>query len=134
MTYVILTTVACDGGDGSELMLDLRMEATTETGCTQFTLIRNGLVIDPANGLEKCPLDVLLKGDKVAAVGESLGSDLLRDELEVFDASGCIVCPGLVDLHIHGFPGGSVLGIDPDQWCLKRGVTTVVDAGSAGGS
>lgn len=107
------------------------MEKTAKTA-QNFTLIRNGLVIDPANRLEKGPLDVLLSGNKIAAVGENLGSDLPKDELEVFDASGCIVCPGLIDLHIHGFPGGSVLGIDPDQYCLKGGVTTVVDAGSAG--
>ena len=107
------------------------MEKTAKTD-QNFTLIRNGLVVDPANRLEKGPLDVLLDGDKIAAVGENLGSDLPKDELGVFDASGCIVCPGLIDLHIHGFPDGSVLGVDPDQHCLKRGVTTVVDAGSAG--
>ena len=95
------------------------MEKTTKTG-QNFTLIRNGLVIDPANRLEKGPLDVLLQGDKIAAVGENLGSDLPKDELDVFDASGCIVCPGLIDVHIHGFSGGSVLGVDPDQHNCRR--------------
>ena len=88
------------------------MEKTAKTD-QNFTLIRNGLVVDPANRIERGPLDVLLDGDKIAAVGENLGSDLPKDELDMFDASGCIVCPGLIDLHIHGFPGGSVLGLMP---------------------
>ena len=68
----------------------MKMEKTAKTA-QNFTLIRNGLIIDPANRLERGPLDVLLCGDKIAAVGENLGSDLPEDELEVFDASGCVV-------------------------------------------
>lgn len=49
-----------------------------------------------------------------------------------FDASGCIVCPGLIDIHVHCYPLKTSLGIDPDTHCLPRGVTTVIDAGSAG--
>jgi len=48
------------------------------------------------------------------------------------DASGLIVVPGLVDLHTHLYRGVSHYGIDADAYCLGRGVTTAVDAGSSG--
>src|SRR4029453_4856438 len=48
------------------------------------------------------------------------------------DAPGPLVVPGLIDLHVHVFPGASHYGIAPDPHCLATGVTTVVDAGSSG--
>ena len=96
---------------------------------SRFVLLKGGRVIDPAFELDQEPCDVLLDGKKVLKVGKGIQ---LPDGGQVFDASGCLVCPGLVDLHVHCFPGGTLLGVDPDEWCLKRGVTTVVDAGSAG--
>jgi dihydroorotase len=51
---------------------------------------------------------------------------------EAIDASGLIVVPGLVDLHTHLYRGVSHYGIDADAYCLGRGVTTAVDAGSSG--
>ena len=51
---------------------------------------------------------------------------------EIIDASDLIVVPGLIDLHVHVFWGVSHFGIDPDISSLGKGVTTVVDAGSAG--
>ena len=52
----------------------------------------------------------------------------------VVDATGLIVTPGLVDLHTHVYWGVAPLGVEPDPNCLARGVTTAVDAGSAGAS
>jgi dihydroorotase len=43
-----------------------------------------------------------------------------------------VLVPGLVDLHTHLYEGVSHYGIDPDANCLRRGVTTAVDAGSSG--
>ena len=43
-----------------------------------------------------------------------------------------MLVPGLVDLHTHLYEGVSHYGIDPDANCLRRGVTTAVDAGSSG--
>jgi dihydroorotase len=48
------------------------------------------------------------------------------------DAAGLIITPGLVDLHTHLYTGVSHYGIDADTFCLGRGVTTAVDAGSSG--
>ena len=96
---------------------------------SKVVLLKGGQVIDPANEVNRVPLDVLLEGKKVIKVGEDIQ---LPEGGQVFDATGCLVCPGLIDVHVHCFPGGTLLGVDPDEWCLKRGVTTVVDAGSTG--
>jgi len=42
------------------------------------------------------------------------------------------VTPGLIDLHTHVYAGVAPLGVEADPHCLARGVTTAVDAGSAG--
>lgn len=44
--------------------------------------------------------DVLVEGDRVVAVGEDLGAGP-GGARRVLDAGGCLVCPGLVDLHAH---------------------------------
>ncbi|MBM4437438.1 MAG: amidohydrolase/deacetylase family metallohydrolase, partial [Actinobacteria bacterium] len=48
------------------------------------------------------------------------------------DARGRIVTPGWIDLHVHVYPGVSHYGIEPDPHLVDKGVTTAVDAGSAG--
>jgi dihydroorotase len=59
-------------------------------------IIRNGRVIDPASKLDAVA-DVLIEGDKIAAVGEKLQVT----GAERFDASGLIVAPGFIDMHVH---------------------------------
>ncbi len=59
-------------------------------------LIKNGTIIDPSQSLE-APRDLLIRDGKIAAIGEALNAD----GAEVFDASGCIVAPGFIDLHVH---------------------------------
>lgn len=98
-------------------------------------LLKHGTVFDPMNNVNQKNMDVFVHGGKIALVGEHIQPDDLRaitSEWDEYDAGGCLVCPGLIDLHVHCFPGTTSLGIDPDQTCLSRGVTTVVDAGSAG--
>jgi dihydroorotase len=60
-------------------------------------LIRGGRVIDPARGADGVA-DVYLQDGKVAGVGRSLGSP---DDALTIDASGKVVSPGLIDLHVH---------------------------------
>ncbi|MBN8733016.1 MAG: dihydroorotase [Acidobacteria bacterium] len=60
-------------------------------------VIRNGRVIDPAAGLDAVR-DVYLEAGRVAAVGENLD---VPAATEVFDASGMIVAPGFIDMHVH---------------------------------
>jgi dihydroorotase len=59
-------------------------------------LIKNGRVIDPATKTD-ATLDVLVDGDRIAAVGPKLDAAAA----EVIDASGWIVAPGFIDLHCH---------------------------------
>jgi dihydroorotase len=91
-------------------------------------LISGGTLVDPAQGIHR-RMDVAFAGGSVATVGENLAAD---DATQVVDATGRLVTPGLVDLHVHVFEGVSHYGIKPDPTCLARGATTVVDAGSAG--
>jgi len=91
-------------------------------------VIQNGSVIDPSQGLST-QLDVAVTDGRIVAVEESLSTVDARD---VIDASGLLVAPGLVDLHVHVFSGVAELAIDADPACVERGTTTVVDAGSAG--
>src|SRR4051794_19567807 len=91
-------------------------------------LIVGGTLIDPAQGIHD-RRDVAFAGGKVVAVGASLPKD---QAMQTIDAAGKLVTPGLIDVHVHVFPGISHLGIEPDATCLAHGATTVVDAGSAG--
>src|SRR5438046_7893938 len=91
-------------------------------------VIKGGRVIDPSQSLSALR-DVAISGGKVARVDSGIPSSEAR--LTV-DARGKIVTPGLVDIHVHVYDGVAPLGIPADPNCIAKGVTTVVDAGSAG--
>ena len=59
-------------------------------------MIRGGRAIDPANGLD-ARRDVLLRDGVISEIGEHLEAA----DAEVLDASGAIVAPGFVDMHVH---------------------------------
>lgn len=60
-------------------------------------LIKNGLVIDPSQDLcEK--KDVLVEDGRIVCIKDKISDDIKCD---VIDAAGCIVAPGLVDVHVH---------------------------------
>lgn len=61
-------------------------------------LIKNGRVIDPANNIDEIS-DVLVCDGVIAEVGRD--ADLDGVEMEIIDAEGKIVAPGLVDMHVH---------------------------------
>ncbi|HEY4290298.1 MAG TPA: amidohydrolase/deacetylase family metallohydrolase [Puia sp.] len=98
-------------------------------------LIRNGHVIDPKNKIDT-KMDVAIKDGKIAKVAVGLSPE---QAVKVIDAEGLIVSPGLIDIHTHVFVGGKpetfadgFLSVSPDDFTLKAGVTTVVDAGTSG--
>ncbi len=64
------------------------------------TLVANGYFMDPASGREG-KLDLLLEEGKVAEIGEHLQEKYKVEEMDVLDAAGLIVAPGLVDIHSH---------------------------------
>jgi dihydroorotase len=96
---------------------------------TYDLLLKGGHVIDPANQVNAVR-DVAVAGDKIARVAENIPAS---ESKRVVDVSGYYVTPGLVDIHAHLYvedPGG--WGIYPDLSAFPSGVTTAVDAGSAG--
>ncbi|MEV6846951.1 amidohydrolase/deacetylase family metallohydrolase [Actinoplanes sp. NPDC051411] len=70
--------------------------------------------------------DIAISDGVIAAVGPGLP----RDASDIVDATTKLVTPGLIDLHTH--VGAGYWGIDPDATAWYSGVTTWVDAGSAG--
>jgi dihydroorotase len=91
-------------------------------------LLKGGEVIDPARQF-RARRDVAFAGGKVAAVEAQIASEQAATTI---DCSGLIVAPGMIDLHVHVYWGVSHYGIWPDTHCVAKGVTTAVDAGSAG--
>lgn len=61
-------------------------------------LIKNGHVIDPANGIDEVT-NIFIDNGVISEVG--VNPDLDGIDMEVIDASGKIVAPGLVDMHVH---------------------------------
>jgi dihydroorotase len=91
-------------------------------------LLAGGTLLDPAQAV-RAATNVAFAGGRVAALGAHLSG---ADATETIDCAGRIVAPGMIDLHVHVFWGGSHYGIEPDPNCVAKGVTTAVDAGSAG--
>lgn len=81
-------------------------------------LIKNGRVIDPSQDFDAVA-DVLIRGGKIKAVGFDLG-----EADEVFDATGLVVAPGFVDIHVHGRTPGQE---------YKEDTATLSAAAAAGG-
>jgi dihydroorotase len=60
-------------------------------------LIQNGRVVDPVNSVDGVQ-DVLIDGDRIQRVGRGLTQPT---EATVLDATGKVVCPGFIDMHVH---------------------------------
>lgn len=91
-------------------------------------LVKGGWVVDPAQGFSS-GRDVAIAGSRIARVAANIAETEAR---QVLDARGKTVTPGLIDIHVHVYDGVAPLGIPADPSCIAKGVTTVVDAGSAG--
>ena len=91
-------------------------------------LIKGGTVIDPGENLH-ASLDVAVKDGKILELSPDIPP---ARALRVVSAKNKIVTPGLIDVHVHVFEGVGPTGLNADQYCLGRGVTTAVDAGSTG--
>lgn len=94
-------------------------------------IIRNGHVIDPANGISG-KMDVAVKGEGIACVAPDIACELADN---VVDVKGNYVIPGIIDIHTHVYPAFPYAGlpcVNADDHLLKSGCTTTVDAGTVG--
>lgn len=91
-------------------------------------LIKSGRVIDPANNID-APMDVAIDGGKIVSVAKNIPA---AEGNKVIDARGKIVTPGLIDIHAHVCDSVVKNGAPVDVAGVRQGVTTIVDAGSAG--
>jgi dihydroorotase len=90
-------------------------------------LLKGGRLIDPAGGKDG-PFDIRVREGRVDAIEINLDAD----GATLIDVRNRIVTPGLIDVHLHLMKGLGAFGVDPDIFGIGSGVTTVVDAGSAG--
>lgn len=90
-------------------------------------LIKNGLLLSPANGFRRVKKDLLIREGKIARIDD----DIQEAGAAVEDASGLLLTPGFIDVHTHCYPK-AFLGLEPDVLGLERGATTILDAGSSG--
>ena len=91
-------------------------------------LLKGGEVIDPSRGI-RAKLDVAVTDGVVSALAPDIDPS---GAARVINVDGNIVIPGMIDLHTHVYEGVNQNGINPDLAGVRSGVTTVLDAGSAG--
>ncbi len=87
-------------------------------------IIKNGRVVDPATGRDK-NLDIMISDDVIAEIAPEIKVD---DDAGVVDAAGCLVLPGLIDMHVHFREPGredveTIIG--GSQVAAKSGYTSV---------
>src|SRR5688572_4296818 len=99
-------------------------------------LLKGGHVIDTKNKIDS-KMDVAIFDNKIVQVAANIPA---KSAKKVIDVSGLFVTPGLMDMHVHVFPGSDLgayianglTSVAPDGFTFRAGVTTVVDAGSSG--
>jgi dihydroorotase len=118
------------------LVLFCMMQTGTMRAQQFDLLLKGGHVIDPKNNIDS-NMDVAIAEGKIAQVATDITSTNAK---KVIDVRGLYVTPGLVDMHVHVFPGNDLeayianaqTSVAPDGFTFRAGVTTVVDAGSSG--
>jgi dihydroorotase len=99
-------------------------------------VIQGGRVIDPKNNIDGI-MDIAVNDGKIVQVAKNIDA---KQAIQVVNAKGMLVTPGLIDIHSHNFWGtepnhqyeNGNLALPPDGFTFRSGVTTVVDAGSSG--
>ena len=85
-------------------------------------------MIDPANNVDRVA-DLAIAHGRIAAVDDAIPAE---SAARTADATGLLVVPGLVDLHSHVYRRFTFISVDADAIGPQTGVTTWIDAGSAG--
>lgn len=63
-------------------------------------LIKNGRILDPAANTDTVA-DLLTEDDRIIALGADIPPEAYDGDITLYDAAGCYVMPGLIDLHVH---------------------------------
>jgi dihydroorotase len=103
---------------------------------TYSIVIKGGHVIDPKNNINDV-MDIAVKDGRISLIAKNIDA---KEGIQVVNAEGLYVTPGLIDIHVHVFNGTNLdqqymngpSSVDPDGFTFRVGVTTVVDAGCAG--
>jgi len=90
-------------------------------------VIRNGRLFDPALGLDAIG-DLGIKKRTIAWTNKPV---VEKGKVEI-NATGCLVLPGIIDVHSHCFWRGNYIGMPADLAGIPSGVTATIDAGSSG--
>ncbi|MDF7666940.1 allantoinase AllB [Orbaceae bacterium ESL0727] len=125
MNHAISDKATRDNVIKDNVIKDNAIKTNTITDSAIYDMvIKNGLVITESGEIET---DIAIKSGKIAAIGPDL-----NNAKEIIDASGLIVSPGMVDVHVHITEPGGVRS----EWegyqtgtsaCAKGGVTTFVE-------
>jgi dihydroorotase len=103
---------------------------------TYNIVIKGGHVIDPKNNINDV-MDIAIKDGKISLIAKNIDT---KGAVQVVNAAGLYVTPGLIDMHVHVYQGTNLdqaymngpSSVVPDGFTFRVGVTTVVDAGCAG--
>ena len=104
-----------------------------DSGKSFDLLLKGGHVIDPANSIDE-KMDVGIKGAKITRVAPNIP---VSEAINAVDVADHYVTPGLLDIHTHVYTFKStdtyyVMSLNADAHLFSSGVTTTVDAGTAG--
>ena len=98
-------------------------------------VLKNGHIIDPKNKLNAVS-DIAIKEGKIAKIADGIPTNSSK---KIIDATGLYITPGFIDMHTHVFVGSKPEtfadgsnSVSPDDFTLRNGITTVVDAGTSG--
>ena len=98
-------------------------------------VLKSGHIIDPKNKIDAVS-DIAIADGKIAKISKGIAANTSK---KVIDATGLYITPGFIDIHTHVFAGSTPekfadgsFSVSPDDFTLRNGVTTVVDAGTSG--
>jgi dihydroorotase len=103
---------------------------------TYSIVIKGGHIIDPKNNINGV-MDIAVKDGRISLIAKNIDA---KEGIQVVNAEGLYVTPGLIDIHVHVYHGTNLdqqymngpSSVVPDGFTSRVGVTTVVDAGCAG--
>jgi len=84
-------------------------------------IIRNGRVIDPESGLDEVRTVVVSGGQIIDVTSTDVAAERIAESTTVIDASGLVVAPGFIDLHVHGHSDQA------REYQVRDGVTTALE-------